>query len=317
MFTDARCRLAPSNMSMAEVSSGDDFCHDADFSCGASSGESSEAAGVSCGPDSICCASDASGSSEALSEGRDADDAARDPGSDCSEANSETVPAADDVNVWRPGINCGPHLHRDTAPLTSQGQVFVANAYIQLRRLSLGCLKLVLTELTGSLTQVSHSKLDYASLVLSTLFGVGVNMARKTLGRLRAAAWEPSESAGRAEAAVREPRNVAEANQIAIRDRAMRIRVREVLGCASQGEPDQTYVRRMTRLSLYPELELGTKYLSKEFCILAESLLAVAVRSLQAREMDLELPSLGIASDISLTWDGVSLGQSSFSRRDQ
>ncbi len=54
----------------------------------------------------------------------------------------------------------------------------------------------------------------------------------------------------------------------------------------------------------------------KSLSCLVEALGQAAVRAVQAADMEREIPSLGILSNMALSWDGVSLGKSMFSRHE-
>ena len=81
------------------------------------------------------------------------------------------------------------------------------------------------------------------------------------------------------------------------------------------GEPDTAFERQMARLQLHG-LDLGTKYRSQHLVQSVEHLAAVAARARTADALNRNLASLGIPSDVTLIFDGVSIGASSFSRHE-
>ena len=95
----------------------------------------------------------------------------------------------------------------------------------------------------------------------------------------------------------------------------LEVRAREAKSVAHYGHTDLAYERAMNRLQQHG-LQLGTKYLSAHFVELVEFLVAAAARARTADMLSEQLPSLGIASDVTLLFDGVSIGASQFSRHE-
>ena len=69
----------------------------------------------------------------------------------------------------------------------------------------------------------------------------------------------------------------------------------------------------MRRMVLHG-LDVGDKLLSRHFVEPVELLGATAARAEAAHKLGAPSPGLGIPSDLSIIWDGVSIGASSFSR---
>ena len=63
-----------------------------------------------------------------------------------SEDESKDTAGRMESMEWLPSANCGPYFRCRTAPLTAQAQVFLANSYINLRRLTKATLKNILRE---------------------------------------------------------------------------------------------------------------------------------------------------------------------------
>ena len=95
---------------------------------------------------------------------------------------------------------------------------------------------------------------------------------------------------------------------------AMKVRVREILSVCCNGRPDADYARAMQRLELHG-LRLGTKYATHHFVQPVELLAATAARVQKAEALSQPSPSLGIATDIAMIWDGVSIGTRFFAQR--
>ena len=140
-------------------------------------------------------------------------------------------------------------------------------------------------------------------------------MARRIHEGLRGSSWDPA--VGEAEAGAGDcsgeafSRAVGQAERESISLWALEVRVREAMSVAHYGHADLAYERAMNRLQQHG-LQLGTKYLSKHVVELVEFLAAAAARARTADMLSEQLPSLGIASDVTLLFDGVSIGASQF-----
>ena len=204
---------------------------------------------------------------------------------------------------WIPGTNCGQYFDQHKAPLTAQAQVFPANCYTNLRRLPKSTLKMMAQHLGVERRLHRHN----STVVAARLFCIGVNLPKNLVSKLQRSRWTPQERP-------REDETDGVAHKQAFI--AVRVRVAEALACIHDGDPDTSYARRMDRICQIHGMDLGTKYNSTHFVKLVESLGQLVARTMQATEMQRCLPSLGVPSDLGLTWDGVSLGQASFSRHE-
>ena len=93
----------------------------------------------------------------------------------------------------------------------------------------------------------------------------------------------------------------------------MTVRVREAVHVCANGGTTADYANAIHRMQM-AGLELGTKYDHHSFLELVEHLAAICCRCLTAREIEEVIPAMDIRSDLSLTWDGVSIGGSMWSR---
>ena len=146
-----------------------------------------------------------------------------------SAGGSDDVPP---MGEWRPGSNCGPWVAGKVAPLLAQGQVLVANAYVNMRRLPVGVCQTVLSHL--GMQGVCR---NYADWCAAAIMGISRNMVRTLWRNMLGRAWEPS-------LAELEPQTCEAATPgISAHDkrRALAVRVREAVHtCAAGGHPQIT-----------------------------------------------------------------------------
>ena len=140
-------------------------------------------------------------------------------------------------------------------------------------------------------------------------------MARRIHDGLRGNSWGPA--VGEAEAGAGDCSGEAFSRAVGQAEResrslwALEVRVRAAVPVAHYGHADLAYERAMNRLQQHG-LQLGTKYRSAYCVELVEFLIAAAARARTADMLSEQLPSLGIASDVTLLFDGVSIGASQF-----
>ena len=229
----------------------------------------------------------------------------------------------DDVNEmsgkasdWIVGQNMGTLLRHPDKPLGSQAQALVANVYANVRSLPVTVLKAVLNHPSSVLTSVTRNFADY---VAAHLLGLGRSCVRGCWGRLRCQDMQPRTPDHARKRRVQEVDDATKAqhphNDTAKVEQALAARIRECLAVSYRGFPDVEYQRRMHSLAL-AGLYLGSKYNSIKFVQLVEALAMQATRSMTADALNAILPGLGIPSDMTIMWDGVSIGASSFSRHE-
>ena len=204
---------------------------------------------------------------------------------------------------WRPGINCGQWLVGKRG-LGTQAQVLIANVYLNLRLLPAKICQAVLSHLGVRVTR------NFADRLAGRLCGVSHSTGRWVHDRLSALGWQPTGSRG---TGVSEDSG-GKSSLMSPLD-AMKVRVREVLAVCCRGRPDSDYTRAMQRLELHG-LRVGGKYSSEYFVQAVELLAATATRAQKAESLSRPSLSLGIATDISIIWDGVSIGARNFSRNE-
>jgi len=224
---------------------------------------------------------------------------------------------------WQPGVNCGVYLsHRDHLPVI-QAQVLITNVYLNLKRLPPAVAKALWLSLNPGVVCI---KRNFADRLASKLMGVSQSRARTLHNHLRDRGWIPAgtHAGGSAAPPLQEEGlplagAVARADGVSSREaralEGLKVRVREAMAVACGGLPDVAYSKSMERLQLHG-VKLGTKYLSFHFVQLAELFIATAAQIRTADVLSRPLPSLGIASDLTLVFDGVSIGTHSFSRNE-
>ena len=153
-----------------------------------------------------------------------------------------------------------------------------------------------------------HVRRNFADWCAATFLGVTVNSVRELWAYMGANSWtpwlpDPSEAEGVS----------ASARSHDKAQHAMTVRVREAVHVCANGGTTADYANAIHRMQM-AGLELGTKYDHHSFLELVEHLAAICCRCLTAREIEEVIPAMDIRSDLSLTWDGVSIGGSMWSR---
>ena len=153
-----------------------------------------------------------------------------------------------------------------------------------------------------------HVRRNFADWCAATFLGVTVNSVRELWAYMGANSWtpwlpDPSEAEGVS----------ASARSHDKAQLAMTVRVREAVHVCANGGTTADYANAIHRMQM-AGLELGTKYDHHSFLELVEHLAAICCRCLTAREIEEVIPAMDIRSDLSLTWDGVSIGGSMWSR---
>ena len=205
---------------------------------------------------------------------------------------------------WQPGSNCGPWVVGKVAPLLAQGQVLVTNAYVNMRRLPVGVCQTLLSHLG-----MSGVCKNYADWCVAAIMGISKNMVRTLWRKMHDQEWEPS-------LANHDPElGKPAAPHISADDkrRALVVRVREAVYTCAAGGTSTDYIGAIHRMQM-AGLKLGSKYDHHSFLTLVEHLAVVCCRELTGRSLMELVPSLGIPSDLSLVWDGVSIGGTMWSR---
>lgn len=95
----------------------------------------------------------------------------------------------------------------------------------------------------------------------------------------------------------------------------MQTLVRIAIGNAAQGRPLQDFARDLSRLELCG-VDVGDKFHNHHFAADVEMLAARLTELLICAELNMPLGGLQIPSDFSISFDGISLGSSSFSRHE-
>jgi len=230
-----------------------------------------------------------------------------------------TLPDIDEGSTptpsWTPGANCGLWIQGKLG-LGMEAQVLLANAYVNLRRLPSSICKTMLGHLLAQGEALPRR--NYPDRLASALFGISRSTCRWVYEQMVRCSWQPDAGQMGRQASPQLPDPNTEAARPKVPDKvlcAMASRLREALAVSHWGHPDVDYPRAMERLEMHG-LVLGSKYNSAHFVEVVELLGASVVRALTAEVLDKLLPSLGIRSDFTLVWDGVSIGARQFSRRE-
>lgn len=208
---------------------------------------------------------------------------------------------------WNPGRDCGSWVVGKLG-LGEQGQVLITNLYLSLRKLPASVNRTILDYLRPG----HGATRNFADRVSAALLGVSRSTARYVFDRLQRNRWQPVRPQV-APSASEGCQMVSSATPPLSDLDAMKVRVREVLAVCSGGRPDVDYATAMSRLKSHG-LDVGDKHLSRKFVEPVEVLATTAAMAQAAHLLGVVSPSLGIASDIALVWDGVSIGARNFSR---
>ena len=205
---------------------------------------------------------------------------------------------------WRPGFDCGTFVGPDFVTWGIPGQVFAANVYTSLRRVPAA----VCRDLLGHLGFPLPTNL-FADRCALRLLGIGRSTVRRLWNRLTAAGWQPLVQKQGPES------NAASGVSADARRLGLTVRVREAIHVCARGGTAKDYRDAIRRAAL-AGVPVGTKYNHHSFMDLVEHLAVVCCRDLLGDALRQPLPGLGIPSDLSLVWDGVSIGGTMWSRQE-
>lgn len=208
---------------------------------------------------------------------------------------------------WHPGRDCGEWI-RGRRALDVQAQVLIGNAYLNLRRLPSNLAHAVLDNLSPG-NRVTR---NFADRLSGLLLGLAVSTARTVYDRLSASRWRPVQPEPSEPPEAELQGAIAGGHELS-EGTAMSLRVREILAICHSGRPDTDYTAAMRRLGLQG-IQVGSKNASRHFVEPVELLGATAAMAVAAARLHAVSPCLGIPSDLSIIWDGVSIGARNFSR---
>ena len=231
--------------------------------------------------------------------------------SDCSERSvggasfevkSETSElASGDQATWRVGYNCGPWV----VTFDEQAQVLVANATANLRRLPTQTCKDVLRALgREDVPGDRHTAAVVALLGLPSMKQVRTNWDRAARDGAPRQTRDPP---------ARQPGEEASGVSADARRQALLVRVREAVHQCAWGRACKTYVQAVERMEMVG-VRLGTKYNHHAFLERVEHMSYVSCQAFAAIELNQLTPSTGVPPEIAVTWDGVGIGGTTFSR---
>ena len=195
------------------------------------------------------------------------------------------------------------------AGMVDQCQVLVTNLYLNLCKLP----RQLLLGVCQALPAISTDVRPLAAKAAAHLIRVSGRTVNNIVQRVKNAGWtataqEPQE----AEHEDGESSTIVPQGQRS-REEILRVLIREALHCSSHGLADDYYVQSVARLQLCG-LDVGDKYVSKKFVRMVEFLSAKQLEYLQADVLARRLPGLAVVSPLSIAFDGISIGDSLFSR---
>ena len=208
--------------------------------------------------------------------------------------------------VWSPGEDCGVYMRRSHA-IHVQAQVLIANVYSVLSRAGQDTWKAVLRA-AAPLGKLHNT--GGAARAGSALLRLPVQTVTSVWQWLRKRNFAPASR-------LLPGRKPKEQHAAAKRDAdaCMRSLVRTALGLASRAAPFEEFFDEIARKAV-EGLDVGDRYHTKYFYQQAQYVGSAVVAELISSELAMPLPGLGIRSDIALSWDGVGLGSSMFTRHE-
>ena len=228
---------------------------------------------------------------------------------DCgpSQAVSTNCPSS---GHWQPGVDAGRLITRSIAPVTPQGQVLMANAYLSMKKVERRTLK----SICASLGKTTLPGAPLARSAASAVLCVSNSTLRDVVSRLADNAWQPQQPRKHAAKASLKKFESVRGRSTAT-SKIMTTLVREALYNSVRSRPDVEYAHSLCRLALNG-VDIGQKYANHHFVELTEMLAGQYCQILDAEILIQRLPGLGVQSPVGVMFDTVSLGCASFSRHE-
>ena len=226
---------------------------------------------------------------------------------------SQGLVACEANGHWYPGLNCGVWLGTH-APLFRQGQVLVSNAYLRFRSLcaSHPALCSALYDAVVGPDRVKSFARGLADRLTGAFFGFSASYSALVWRRVVANGYAPSAPAAEQALAESIPNHDQAGKTPTSADaqvQAMMVLLRECSAISYNGLDDTVLIGNLARMRR-AGLRFGCKYHSRDFLVLVERVLARGVQRVKAQALHAIMPGLGIPSDISVVFDGVSIGSS-------
>ena len=211
--------------------------------------------------------------------------------------SSQSEPEPVGENTWVLGRNCG-FSHLDFG---EQAQVLVANATYNLGFLPPQLSIDLLAALGYAGARFDRERqLALAQLILGLRSRYEV---RSNWATLASNQWAPRPAPDRRTSGV----------SADVRRQALLVRVREAVDNSAWGLPLSAYIAAVQRLEM-AGVRLGSKYNHHAFTEEVEHMAYVSCLAVSAFELNQLTPSTGAPPDIAVTWDGVGIGGTMFSR---
>ena len=211
---------------------------------------------------------------------------------------------------WRVGENCGPWVSHPDAPLSQQSQVLFGNVFAAIERVN-SFAPQVLKAFYRTLCPGKKLMRSYLLDTVRTLTALPRRLVQNTWQKLSQNGWLPAVPVICTPVQLCTKRRQEEVEDLG--KRVLNILVTEALANAYQGHSDWAYQRGLARLAKYG-VNVGEKYHTREFVRLVEQLGMQCVRTCTVEGMKVPLHGLGIPSDFSCVFDGVSPGATEYPR---
>lgn len=197
------------------------------------------------------------------------------------------------------------------AGLGAQAQVLVTNSYLNLGKLSAE----LLTQVCAQLGNHDQNVRPLAARAARHLLCVPAATVRSIISRLQQANWIPRQLTRETHAKDGSEDDESNSAHKSRRDASAitRVLIREALFCISRGESTDFFLQNLARLRLY-SVDVGDKYASRQYLQLVEMACGRLLQLQDAQQLHELLPGLNVQAPISICYDGVSIGESLFSR---
>ena len=210
--------------------------------------------------------------------------------------------------LWRPGESAAPHVARKVGALRQQAQVLVTNAYLNMRKLD----KNLLRSICNSLPPISTTAKVLAARATAHILRLSANTIRGCVRRVSQNRWTTYDVAG-TEAELRTAVSSVSAQKREAPQVILERLVREAVHNIARSRTDEEFVLSVAKLQKHG-LDCGDKFVSKEFLQTVEFVGAKFLQVLQMEQLCKRLPGVGTLAPIAVAFDGVSVGDTFFSR---
>ena len=199
------------------------------------------------------------------------------------------------IPTWVPGM-------------VAQCQVLVTNLYLNLCKLP----RKILTGVCSGLPAISTDVRPLAAKAAAHLIRVSGRTVNNIVQRVKNAGWTVAVQVSQ-DAEDQDSESATPVQGQRSREEILRLLIREALHCSAHGLADDFYIQSVARMQLCG-LDVGDKYVSKKFVRMVEFCCAKQLEYFQADMLARRLPGLSVVSPVSIAFDGISIGDTLFSR---